>query len=84
MLFLYSSLVLGQAQTTKSFVDTAGLALRLFISAQFLSIKPRKGLKRYPFARFGLSGKRYKRKARSGACAGCAQIPKQIYRFNRA
>jgi hypothetical protein len=38
----------------------------------------RKGLKRYPFARFGLSGKRYKRKARSGGntegvCAGCAQ-----------
>jgi hypothetical protein len=33
----------------------------------------RKGLKRHPFARFGLPGKRYKRKARSGACAGCAQ-----------
>jgi hypothetical protein len=30
----------------------------------------RKGLKRYPFARFGLSGKRYKRKARSGRNGG--------------
>jgi hypothetical protein len=39
----------------------------------------RKGLKRHPFARFGLSGKRYKRKARSGACAGCAQYKNCIF-----
>jgi hypothetical protein len=45
-----------------------------------MDMEPRKGLKRYPFARYRLLGKRYKRKARFFAAfpgwrrKKCAQI----------
>jgi hypothetical protein len=40
----------------------------------------RKGLKRYPFARSGVSGKRYKRKARSGRRPDAPDIKLHIFK----